>query len=529
MNSKPPAMTAEATERGLQHRVFDFLERSGFGAAARAKRIDTHASVVFLGDDRVLKIKRAVRLPFLDYSTLDKRKHACEEELNVNRGNAPELYRRVIAITRLGDDGFEVGGTGAPVEWAVEMARFDEEQTLDRIAQTQQIAPPLSAAVADAILRSHHGAPRAGGEGWLASIPGIIDRNTAKFRDVRGLDTVAVDQLAASSWDHLTKVRALLERRGGQGFVRRCHGDLHLANIALVDGRPLLFDAIEFDPAIATTDVLYDLAFTLMDLIHFGNGAASNAVLNRYLAGTPDENLDGLAALPVFLSMRAAIRAHVLFTKSEQMAADGKAVWRDAKRYFDLAGDLIVPKPPTLVAIGGLSGTGKSVLARALAGMVEPSPGAIIVRSDVVRKHLFDVSETTPLSEAAYQVSTSQRVYDLLSKTAERLLAQGCSVMLDAAFLGEAQRGALPDLARQHGGRFVGLFLTADLATRLSRIERREHDASDATTNVARQQEDVALGVVNWHRVDASGTPEDTLQRSIACLSAAGCSLVGGR
>jgi len=525
MNSS--AMVAGGTERDLQDHVLEFLERSGCGGTGRAKRIDTHASVVFLGGDRALKIKRAVRLPFLDYSTLERRKHACEEELNVNRGNAPELYRRVVAITRGLDGALAIGGTGTPVEWAVEMARFDEEQTLDHIAETQQIPPRLANALADAILQSQHMAPRGNGEIWLASIPGIIDRNTAKFRDVRGLDAAAIDHLAASSWDRLAKVRALLERRAERGFVRRCHGDLHLANLALVNGRPLLFDAIEFDPAIATTDVLYDLAFTLMDLIHFNNGAASNAVFNRYLAGTPDENLDGLAALPLFLSIRAAIRAHVLFTKSEQMV-DGEAVWRDAKRYFDLAGDFIVPKPPMLIAIGGLSGTGKSALARALAGLVEPPPGAVIVRSDVVRKHLFDVSETTHLSEVAYQDSTSQRVYDLLSKTAERVLTQGSSVVLDAAFLSEAQRGAPPDLARQHGGRFVGLFLTADLATRLSRIERRERDASDATPDVALRQENAALGAVNWHMVDASGTPEDMLQRSIACLSAAGCLSDGG-
>ena len=188
--------------------------------------------------------------------------------------------------------------------------------------------------------------------------------------------------------------------------MRRCHGDLHLANIALVDGRPLLFDAIEFDPVIATTDILYDLAFTLMDLIHFNQAAAANAVFNRYLAEAKDEDIDGLGLLPLFLSVRAAIRAHVLFMKSEH-AEDGEAVWQEARRYFDLAGRLIMPKPPMLVAIGGLSGTGKSVLARGLAGLIEPPPGAVIVRSDVVRKHLFGVSETTALPEAAYQADTT--------------------------------------------------------------------------------------------------------------------------
>ena len=507
------------SESRLQGRVLEFLEKSGFGPEEGGKRIDTHASVVFLGGDRALKIKRAVRLPFLDYSTLEKRKDACEEELKVNAANAPEIYRRVIAITRTEDGGLEIGGNGVPVEWAVEMARFDEEQALDRIAGMRQVAPPLADAIADAILQSHGKAPRAGGEIWLASIPGIIDRNTTKFRSVHGLAAAAIDQLDARSHDHVAMIRPLLERRAGQGFVRRCHGDLHLANIALIDGAPRLFDAIEFDPAIATTDILYDLAFTLMDLIHFDNEAASNAVFNRYLAGASDDHLDGLAVLPLFLSMRAAIRAHVLFTKSGQMV-DGRAAWQEAKRYFDLALRLVDPKPPMLAAIGGLSGTGKSALALGLAGMVEPPPGAVIVRSDIVRKQLFDVDDSTPLPEAAYQAEISQRVYDLLSKTASRILAQGCSVILDAVFQRDTQRAGLPDLARRHHARFVGLFLTADLATRVSRIARREHDASDATPDVAVRQEATAIGTVDWRMVDASGTPADTLQRSLACLSA---------
>ena len=213
MTSLKPINIAADSGGGPQERVFEFLESAGFGPARGGKRIDTHASVVFLGGDRVLKIKRAVRLPFLDYSTLEKRKCACIEELKVNAANASELYRRVVAITRTDNGGLEIGGNGTPVEWAVEMARFDEEQTLDRIAKVQLIGPSLAIAVAEAILQSHQRASRENGETWLASISAIIDRNTVKFRSVRGLEATTIDQLHVCSQDHLSKVQVLLARR----------------------------------------------------------------------------------------------------------------------------------------------------------------------------------------------------------------------------------------------------------------------------------------------------------------------------
>ena len=514
MTAQPHSGTADGE---LQRQVLDFLDRSSFGPAGGGKRIDTHASMVFLGADRVLKVKRACRLPFLDYSTLEKRKQACEEELKVNAGNAPELYRRVVAITRDADGTFEIDGTGTPAEWAVEMTRFDDSQALDRVAAAKTIDAPLATAVADAIWQSHERAPRVDGESWLASILTVIKRNTAKFRTVRGLDAVAVDQLDASSRAAATALHAQLKQRAGQGYVRRCHGDLHLANIAMVDGRPLLFDALEFDPVIATTDVLYDLAFTLMDLIHFNQAAAANEVFNRYLALAGDESLDGLGLLPLFLSVRAAIRAHVQFMKSEQ-SGDNEAVWQEAKRYFDLAGRLITPEPPRLVAIGGLSGTGKSVLARGLAGSIGSPPGAVVVRSDVVRKHLFGVGETTVLPQSAYRPDVSVRVYAILSSTAQRVLAQGCSVVLDAAYLQETERTEIARRAAGCGVRFAGLFLTADLATRLTRIAKRRGDASDATGDVALKQETIEIGAIDWHIVDASGTPEQSLRNALASL-----------
>ena len=511
MTTSSSAALPDGSGADAQAHVLAFLDASGF------ERIDTHASVVFLGADRVLKIKRAVKLPFLDYSTLEKRRLACEKELEVNAGNAPEIYRRVVAVARNGDGRFEIGGTGTPVEWAVEMTRFDETQTLDHLAAADAIDPPLALAIADTILRAHDEAAPAGGETWPDSIRGIIDRNTDKFRAVHGLDAAAVARLAADSHDHFMRLRPLLGRRVQRGFVRRCHGDLHLANIALVNGRPLLFDAIEFDVSIATTDVLYDLAFTLMDLIHFCRQHVANVLFNRYLAGAAEENLDGLGLLPLLMSMRAAIRAHVLFTRSEQ-AAHGETAWQEAKRYFDLAGRLIAPEPPRLIAIGGLSGTGKSVLARDSAGLIGPPPGAVVIRSDVVRKRLFGVSETTTLPQAAYSADATRRVYDLLSSSAERVLAQGHSVVLDAAFIQETERSSIPVIARRYNVAFGGLFLTADLATRMGRIEQRQGDASDATREVAAMQETFATGHVDWQMVDASGAPGETLRRACAVV-----------
>ena len=237
-----------------------------------------------------------------------------------------------------------------------------------------------------------------------------------------------------------------------------------------------------------------------------------------------DEGLDGLRLLSLFQSVRAAIRAHVLFMKSEQ-AGGSDAVWQEAKRYFDLAGRLIAPRPPLLVAIGGLSGTGKSVLARGLAGLIEPPPGAVIIRSDVVRKHLFGAGETTALPESAYRPDVTERVYGMLSITAQRVLAQGCSVVLDAAYLQEAERTEIAHLATTYGLRFVGLFLTADLATRLARIERRQGDASDATRNVALWQETFAIGAVNWPMIDAWDAGPVTRQRPYFLVCGAGRAL----
>jgi uncharacterized protein len=393
------------------------------------------------------------------------------------------------------------------------MARFDERQTIDHLAEAGPLDPGLVDAIADAIAASHDIEPLAPAEPWIDSIPRIIEGNTTAFRAAGCFAAIDIDDLREASLSAFPRGRGLLEQRGRTGYVRRCHGDLHLANIVLIEGKPVLFDAIEFDPDIASIDVLYDLAFPIMDLIRYGRQPAANALLNRYLAARAIENIDALAALPLFLSLRAAIRAHVLLARLDRPGHDKADVMQSARAYFEIARQTIHPAAPALIAVGGLSGTGKSVLARALSPFIAPQPGAVVLRTDVLRKQLFNAGETERLPQSAYRPAITAQIYEMLSQRAGRILAQGHSVVVDAVFARKAERDAIREAARKLDARFSGLFLTADLDTRVKRVGRRQRDASDATPEITKLQEKYDLGAVDWMVIDASGTPEQTLKR----------------
>ncbi len=507
----------DVTDR--QDDVLAFLADATSHGGQAVKRIDTHAASVFLAGDRALKIKRAVRFPFLDYSTLDKRKAACEAELAVNAPYAPEIYRRVVAITRQTDGSLAIGGDGPPVEWAVEMRRFDDQRTLDHLAG--EIGEALADALGQAVAAAHARAQPVDAEPWIAAIGSYIDEHAEAFGQYPDIfDRVDIDSFARAERAAYERIVPLLRERARRGLVRRIHGDLHLGNIVLINGKPVLFDAIEFSDIIASGDVLYDLAFLLMDLCERGLTAAANVVFNRYLTETHKaEDFDGLAAVPFFLAMRAAIRAVVTVARMERAAsAERAAIAASARTYFACAQRAIAPPKPAFIAVGGLSGTGKTRLARDLAPLIGPMPGAVIVRSDVERKALFGVAETERLPEQAYTTAVNEHVYAMLAEKARRILAAGHAAIVDAVFAQPAERAALAATASAAGVPLQGLFLTADLRARLARVGARRRDASDATENVAQSQENYDLGRLDWRQIDASGSPAETAARARAAL-----------
>ena len=505
----------------MQDAVFELLGNPAtyrLPAAAKIARHQTHAAIVFLAGDRALKVKRAVRYPFLDFSSLDKRKAACEAELAVNRKFAPQLYRRVVPITRESDGALALDGSGEPVEWAVEMARFDEERTLDRLAQRGELDQTLLAKLAVAVAAMHERAEPVEPASWIAAVEQFIGNNTSIFR--RHLDLfeeTAVSDLEGQSRAAFKRLRPLLMERGKQGLIRRGHGDLHLRNIAVLGGEPVASDALEFDPVIASGDLLYDMAFLLMDLLEFDRQAAANQILNGYFAAARrDADCDGIAALPFFMTLRAAIRA---MTTASRLDVTKDSIARSARRYFALALKLLEPAKPTVLGIGGLSGTGKTALAQSLAPSLAPAPGALVFRSDVERKALYGVGEHERLPPTAYRAEVSERVYRIIIDKAARVARAGHSVIVDAVFARAEERTAIETAAAAAGAEFHGLFLAADLATRVQRVSARTGDASDADAEVARKQEELVTGPLTWSLVDAAGSPAQTYANARAAIA----------
>jgi aminoglycoside phosphotransferase family enzyme/predicted kinase len=450
-----------------------FLER-----LAGRPPIQTQISAVFVGEDTVWKLKRAVRLSFLDFTPLDARRRFLVRELEINAPAAPGLYGDVLPVTREAD-GLALGGAGEVVDWVLRMARVPEADFLD--VATDRLDPALLDALGDMVAANHASLPSAA----------VRDPAPAMRQNVLGNARAALaaglppDRVAAwrdAALAALDSLGAVITSRAAAGLVRRAHGDLHLGNICLWQGRPVPFDAIEFDETMATIDLGYDLAFLLMDLDHRVGRPAANRVLNRYVARTGDAGLVRL--LPPFLSRRAMVRAHV------RGGVEGKAYLEAAWRY-------IQPPSGCVVAIGGLPGSGKSTLARALAPDLGPAPGALLLRSDEIRKRLHGVAPEQRLGPDAYTPAANALVEAALLDGVRA--GAGHGVIADATFLDPARRRAI----ELPGAPFIGIWLDAPAEELERRVAARQGDASDATLAVLHRLAGQDPGPIMWHRIPA--------------------------
>jgi hypothetical protein len=485
------------------------------------ERHDTHGAVVILAGDYAYKIKRAIAYPYMDFSTLDRRHSVLLRELEVNQPNAPDIYLDVVAITRRADGELALGGQGEPLEWALRMRRFP---TADILANRFAAAPPADAmlhALARVVAQSHRRAPIVRDEAAAWRTGKVVEQLARAFDELPSLIPPAlIDGFAVALRSAFDAQRGRLDRRGRRGAIRRCHGDLHLGNIVAVADQPVLFDAIEFSEDMATIDTLYDLAFLLMDLEFRGMRAAANLLLNRYLYETGVlRDLDGLAALPLFMSIRAGVRAMVALERGRLLGeVERIAASAAAEAHLRRALDYLRAAPARFVAVGGRSGTGKSTLARALAPLLGHAAGAVHLRSDLERKRLARAGETERLGPRHYKQAVSDAVYRRLHRKAAVALGAGVAAIADATYLDERSRVAAAAVATSCGVRFTGLWLQAAATIATARVAARVGDASDATPEVVRGQYARPTGPIDWRRVEADEAPEHALAAARAVL-----------
>jgi len=496
-------VTLAVTWAGGADALDSFLRRQ-VGGDGEVQVHETPAAKVFVGPHRVLKIKKPVDYGFLDFTTLDKREWAIRRELAFNRETAPDVYLGVHAIVReaagdlalVGDDGR--ADDVDVIEWALEMRSFRGPVLAD---QPERVDGALAERLGREAARLHGHASISTARPGAAVLDYVLTSNADQLRSLgKTLDQDAVERLIAESRKAFDALAPLLDRRGEGGLVRCCHGDLHLGNIVVEEGRPILFDCIDFNDALREIDVAYDIAFLLMDLGFRGRPDAANRVLNAWTDEAARSLGNGawesLALLPLSQSMRAAVRVHV--------SGHGGA-GELARALLDEALLHLAPSPPKLFAVGGLSGSGKSTLARALAPRLGPAPGAVVLRSDEIRKRLWGVGPMERLPPEAYGADRSEVVYAEMLRTARQCLEAGWAVVLDAAFLNLAEREAAQALGVEINLPFQGLWLQAPAEVLRKRVRDRRNDASDADEAVLQGQLNRDLGEMFWRRVDATG------------------------
>lgn len=441
-----------------------------------AALLETHISWVLLAGDYAYKIKKPLKLPFLDYSSLEARRKFCEAELTLNRRYAPALYLGLEPIGGTSESP-RLGGTPA-IEWAVKMRRFDEKWRMDHVCDRGELTPALVSDLVKAVAAFHEAAPKAPPESRFGEADQVLAPALENFEELRPL--LPAEQPLLSNLERWT--RQEFERRQTSfatrkraGHIRECHGDLHLGNIVVLDGRATLFDCIEFNENLRWIDQASELAFTYEDLLDHGQPGLANWLINEWLAVTGD--FDALGVLPFYAVYRALVRAKVA-------AIRGNAA--EAREYLAMAGRLATRSKPTLTITCGLSGSGKTTLSSSLL-LDDKTANTVRIRSDVERKRLFGLAPEDAGGDI-YTEEATNRTYRRLEKLAENALSAGWSVIVDAAFLRRIQRKSFRNLATRLNSPFAILACEASPEELRRRLHERRNDASEATVAVLEQQ-----------------------------------------
>lgn len=461
-------------------------------AVQRVELVQTHISWVLLAGDFAYKIKKPVRLPFLDFSTLAQRHRCCLDELRLNRRFAPDIYLGVVGIFNTPTDP-QWTGAGAPIEYAVKMKRFDEAGRLDRLCARGELQPAHVSDLADTVNAFHQQAAVAPQSSRFGSALGILAPARENFIELRQLLPQAAikTRLAAlHDWTErqFTALAPLMAARKREGRVRECHGDLHLANLVLIDQRVRLFDCIEFNEDLRWIDVASEIAFTYVDLLAHQQPGLANWWVDEVLSRSGD--YEAALLLRFYAVYRALVRAKVAAIRSLQSPDDGQ----EALRYVALAEFLSTPAPKHLVITHGLSGCGKTVASTARL-FNDPQAATLRLRSDVERKRLFGLAPTEASGSASdagiYAASAGAQTYARLRSLAEMLLRAGGTVIVDATFLKRSDRDDFRALASEAGATFEILAPEASPTQLRQRILARSAaglDASEATLEVLARQ-----------------------------------------
>jgi aminoglycoside phosphotransferase family enzyme/predicted kinase len=448
--------------------------------------VETHISWVLLAGDHAYKIKKAVNLGFLDFTTLEKRRFYCAEELRLNRRLAPDLYLEVISIVGSTEQPV-LGGSGQAIEYAVKMQRFPQSCLLDQVLQRGRLTPETVDATARKLADFHRSTAATGNDSPFGTPERVHQPVMENFAQIRTrLDSSAspgkLDELEEwSEREYRARCGAFAARKA-MGFVRECHGDLHLGNIVLLEGEIVPFDCIEFNENLRWIDVISEAAFLTMDLHDRERPDLARRFLNAYLEQTGD--YAGLEVLRYYLVYRAMVRAKVACIRAGQddlASGEQDLLWAGYRRYIELAEGFTRPTAPFIAITHGLSGSGKTTVTQALLEALD----IFRVRSDVERKRLYglkpEARSSAGTGEGIYSPEANVRTYHKLAELARGIVRSGFPVIVDAAFLKRRERAAFHDLARELGVPFAILDFAAPESLLRERVELRRQGARDAS------------------------------------------------